>query len=186
MGDRDSIRMDIAVKKIGVSFQGPNLVLVYSSNGITRKRNMPIRDLTANSDCNAVANTIKRRHSKYLDSVSDIMIEKLVMLAKENLRGATLKEGLSSVEVYMKIDPEEDLNKLTDNELKKKKQIMDLTFNKNSVVKDHPDFIYDKRVEFNPNGGKGDWDSDNDNDEDDKIEAQVLSLNEGEDSDDFW
>ena len=114
------------------------------------------------------------------------MIEKLVMLAKENLRGATLKEGLSSVDVYMKIDPEEDLNKLTDNEIKKKKQIMDLTFNKNSVVKDHPDFIYDKRVEFNPNGDKGDWDSDNDSDDNLGIEAPVLSSNEGKDSDDFW
>ena len=82
---------------------------------------MPIRDLTANSDCSAVASTIKRRHSKYLDSVSDIMIEKCVMLAKENLGGATLKEGLRSVEAYLKIDPEQDLNKLTDNELKKKK-----------------------------------------------------------------
>ena len=176
--------MGISVRKIGVSFQGPNLVLVYSSNGVTRKRNMPIRDLTANSDCNAVANTIKRRHSKYLDSVSDIMIEKLVMLAKENLRGATLKEGISSVEAFLKIDPEEDLNKLTDNELKKKKQIMDITFDKNSVGKDHPDFIYDKRVEFNPNGDKGDWDSDNDQEE--KIEAPVLSSNEAGDSDDFW
>ena len=178
--------MDISVRKIGVSFSRPNLVLVYSSNGVKRKRIMPIRDLTTNSDCNALANTIKRRHSKYLDSVNDIMIEKLVMLAKENLRGATLKEGLSSVDVYMKIDPEEDLNKLTDNEIKKKKQIMDLTFNKNSVVKDHPDFIYDKRVEFNPNGDKGDWDSDNDSDDNLGIEAPVLSSNEGKDSDDFW
>ena len=176
--------MGISVRKIGVSFSGPNIILVYNSNGVTRKRNMPIRDLTANSDCNAVANRIKRRHSTYLDSVSDIMIEKLVMLAKENLRGATLKEGVSSVEAYLKIDPEQDLNKLTDYELKKKKQIMDLTFDKNSVGKDHPDFIYDKRVEFHPNGDKGDWDSDND--EEEKIEAPVLSSNEAGDSDDFW
>ena len=69
-------------------------------------------------------------------------------------------------------------------ELKKKKQIMDLTFDKNSVGKDHPDFIYDKRVEFSPNGDKGDWDSDND--EEEKIEAPVLSSNEAGDSDDFW
>jgi len=112
------------------------------------------------------------------------MIEKCVMLAKENLRGATLTEGLRSVEAYLKIDPEQDLNKLTDNELKKKKQIMDLTFDKNSVGKDHPDFIYDKRVEFNPNGDKGDWDSDNEGEE--KIEAPVLSSHEAGDSDDFW
>lgn len=176
--------MNISVNKIGVSFQGPNLVLVYTSNGVTRKRNMPIRDLTANSDCSTVANTIKRRHSKYLDSVSDVMIEKCVMLAKENIRGATLKEGLSRVEAYLKIDPEQDLNKLTDSELKKKKLIMDLTFDKNSVGKDHPDFIYDKRVEFNPNGDKGDWDSENE--QEDKIEAPVISSNEAGDSDDFW
>lgn len=177
--------MEILVKKIGVSFKGPNLILVYNINGVTRKRNMPIRDLTLNSDCTAVANTLKRRHNKYLDSVSDVMIEKIVMLAKENLRGASLREGLNIVETYLKIDPEEDLNKLTDNELKKKKQIMDLTYDKNSVGRDHPDFIYDRRVEFNPNGSKGDWDSEDDDDEQ-KIEAPVLSAHEAGDSDEFW
>ena len=176
--------MEILVKKIGVSFKGPNLLLVYSCNGVTRKRDMPLRDFTVNSDCSAVASALKRRHNKYLDSVSDIVIEKLVRLARENLGGATLKEGLSSVEAYLKIDPEEDLNKLTDNELKKKKQIMDLTFDKNSVGKDHPDFIYDKRIDFNPSGDKGDWDTD---DEDQpKIEAPIMSSNEAGDSDEFW
>ena len=176
--------MEILVKKIGVSFKGPNLVLVYSNNGVTRKRDMPIRDLTVNSDCTAMANMLKRRHSKYLNSVSDVMVEKLVMLAKEHMSGATLKEGLCKVEAFLKIDPNEDLNKLTDNELKKKKQIMDLTFDKNSIGKDHPDFVYDKRIEFNPNGDKGDWDSENDDEP--KIEAPVFSSNEAGDSDDFW
>jgi len=181
--------MEISVKKIGVSFKGPNLILVYSCNGVTRKRDMPVRDLTVNSDCSAVASALKRRHSKYLDSVSDIVIEKLIMLAREHLGGATLKEGLSNVEAFLKIDPEEDLNKLTDNELKKKKQIMDLTFDRNSVGKDHPDFIYDKRIEFTPNGVKGDWDSDNEDSDDEdqqKIEAPIMSSNEAGDSDDFW
>lgn len=46
------------------------------------------------------------------------------------------------------IDPEEDLNKLDDKELAKRKSIMDELFEKNQKKKDDPNFVYDIEVEF--------------------------------------
>lgn len=179
----------IVVKKIGVSFSGPSLVLLYSENGNTRKRDMPLRDLKADSDCRNIVNRIKLRHSKYLESISDIRLEKLVMLAKEHLKGEGLENGLQNVESLLKVDPEENMNKLTDTELKRRKELMDLTFEKNSIKKEHPDFVYDKEVEFKPSKNAADWDDESDEDETPKNkndDSPALSVADEAEEDDFW
>lgn len=180
----------IVVKKIGISFSGPSLILMYSQDGKMRKREMPLRDLKSNSDCRTVANRLKLRHLKHLESISDIRIEKLVLLARENLKGNGLKTGLKNVESLLKVDPEENMNKLTDTELKRRKELMDLSFEKNSIGKDHPDFVYDKEVDFNPSKTAYDWDDD-DSEEDEppnpKPDSPVLSAAETvAEEDDFW
>ena len=183
--------MPVTVKKIGVSFSEPSIIIVYTSNGVTRKRDMPLRDMTKTCDCNAVAKRLKLRHSKYLESVSDIKLEKLILLVREYLCGNTLNVGLENVNKALTIDPEKDLNKMTDNELKRQKQIMDISYEKNSIGKDHPDYVYDKQVEFDKPGEQAEWDEDSDNDDNDddyvnekpdKIEAPIETA----DSDDFW
>lgn len=182
--------MMIVVKKIGISFTGPSIVLMYSQNGNTRKREMPLRDLKADSDCRNIVNRMKLRHSKHLESVSDIRLEKLVMLAKEHLKGVGLEMGLKNVESFLKVDPEENMNKLTDTELKRRKELMDLTFEKNSIGKGHPDFVYDKEVEFKPNKEAVGWDDESEEDETPRNEMQespVLSVAEEiVEEDDFW
>lgn len=180
----------IVVKKIGISFAGPSIVLMYSQNGNTRKREMPLRDLKADSDCRNIVNRMKLRHSKHLEYVSDIRLEKLVMLAREHLKGVGLKMGLQNVESFLKVDPEENMNKLTDTELNRRKELMDLTFEKNSIGKGHPDFVYDKEVEFNPNKEAVGWDDESEEDETprkEKQESPVLSVaEEVAEEDDFW
>ena len=138
------------MKKIGVSFSGPSIILVYTQDGKTRKREMPLRDLKVDSDCRNIVNRMKLRHNKYLESVSSIRLEKLVMLARENLKGVGIEMGLRNVDSMLKIDPEENMNQLNDTELKRRKELMDLTFEKNSIGKDHPDFVYDKEVQNGP------------------------------------
>jgi len=179
----------IIVKKIGISFNGPSVVLLYSQDGSTRKREMPLRDLKADSDCQTIVNRMKLRHKKYLESVSDIRLEKFVMLAREHLKGVGLEMGLKNVESFLKVDPEENMNMLTDTELKRRKEIMDLTFEKNSIGKGHPDFVYDKQVEFKPSNNAGGWDDESDEDEtprNAKVESSGLSGAEVADEDDFW
>eukprot|EP00092_Neocalanus_flemingeri_P039387 GFUD01042884.1.p1 GENE.GFUD01042884.1~~GFUD01042884.1.p1 ORF type:complete len:181 (+),score=61.28 GFUD01042884.1:507-1049(+) len=179
----------IVVKKIGISFNGPSIIIMYSNNEVTRKREMPLRDMKADSDCRTIVNRLKKRHTKYLESVSDIRLEKLVMIVKEHLKGVGLETGLKNVESILKVDPEENMNKLTDIELKRRKEIMDLTFEKNSVGKGHPDFVYDKEVEFKPSKDAEGWDDESDEDEttkNNKQESPILSAAEAADEDDFW
>jgi len=179
----------IIIKKIGISFKGPSIILLYSKDGATRRREMPLRDLKVDSDCHTIVNRLKLRHNKYLESVSDIRLEKLVMLGKENLKGNGLDIALENVASYLKVDPDENLNKLTDSELKRKKEIMDLTFERNSIGKDHPDFVYDKQIEFKPNKDSGGWDDESDDDvtpKNDNVDSPELSAAEVPDEDDFW
>jgi hypothetical protein len=65
-----------------------------------------------------------------------------------------VSESLVKLQNEFQIDPVEDLNKLSDKELKHRKAIMDLSFEKNRLDRDHPDFVYDKQVDFT---GELDW-----------------------------
>lgn len=101
----------------------------------------------------------------------------------------------------MAVDPSENLNALSDAELQRRKDLMQLKFERNSVGKEHPDYIYDKVTDFG--GGlkepaKG-WDSDSDQEQTPKVEVvkeivkedqyddDEFSVPEDEDEDeDFW
>ena len=63
--------------------------------------------------------------------------------------GGSGKRGLQELlQRKTTIDPEEDLNKLDDKELAKRKNIMDELFDKNQKKKNYPNFVYDIEVEF--------------------------------------
>ena len=57
-------------------------------------------------------------------------------------------------------DQEEDLNKLDDYELDKRKAEMDKDFEKNRIKPGDEDFVYDKEVEFNEGKMESGWDDD--------------------------
>jgi len=149
-------------KKIGVVFKPPALVLLYKDKLQHKKRTMPIRELTGSCDCGQLASRLKSRHKAYLASISVIIIEKLIRLAQESLKGTDKQESLNIIRKEYEIDPGEDLNKLSDKELKKRKEIMDLAFDKNSIGKEHPEFVYDKVVEFSKATRATEWDSNSD------------------------
>ena len=62
--------------------------------------------------------------------------------------GQSLAETMEQIQRETTIDPEEDLNKLDDKELAKRKSIMDELFEKNQKKKDDPNFVSDIEVEF--------------------------------------
>ena len=108
-------------------------------------------------------------------------------MARENKRGNSLQEGLENVTKELQIDPDQDLNKLGDKDLKRQKQIMDLTFDKNSIGKDHPDFIYDKQVQFQPASGiKTEWDDDSSEEEKSETDLIEAPKETTDSADDFW
>ena len=57
-------------------------------------------------------------------------------------------------------DQEDDLNKLDDYELDKRKADMDKDFEKNRVKPGDADFVYDKEVDFNEGKIESGWDDD--------------------------
>lgn len=101
-------------------------------------------------DCGIAAEQLKNnpRHKAYLEGVSLRQLKKLHSLLRGHLRGESLAESLEKIQQEETIDPEEDMNKLDDKELAKRKSIMDELFEKNRKKKDDPDFIYDIEVEF--------------------------------------
>lgn len=50
------------------------------------------------------------------------------------------------------------MNLLSDKDLKRRKELMDLQFEKNRVQVDDPNFIYDKQVEFTSEKVESGWD----------------------------
>lgn len=75
-------------------------------------------------------------------------LEKLFSFLRGYLWGQSLAETMEQIQRETTIDPEEDLNKLDDKELAKRKSIMDELFEKNQKKKDDPNFVYDLEVEF--------------------------------------
>lgn len=101
-------------------------------------------------DCGRAAEQLKNnpRHKAYLEGVSQRQLQKLYTLLRGHLEGQSLAESLEKFRQEETIDPEEDMNKLDDKELAKRKSIMDELFEKNRKKKDDPDFVYNVEVEF--------------------------------------
>ena len=138
-------------KKCGIRFTPPALVLVYediSKQNKLRKYVMPVRNFRTSSSVSFVAQQLKQRHEKMLGSVSIIQVEKMLRILQEHLKGTDINEAVELANKEFTVNPDEDLNKLGDDEIKKKKEIMDETFNKNRIKPGDPDFVYDKRVDF--------------------------------------
>lgn len=130
---------------------------------------MPLRNFTSRVGVTRVAEELKNnpRHKKYLESVQTMQIEKLLRIIQERLRGLSLSDSLGKVQEELKVNPDEDLNKLSDIDLMKKKRIMDESFEKNRKTREDPDFEYDVEVNFDQGGPpieSSGWDSGSDSD----------------------
>ncbi|XP_012585354.1 PREDICTED: centrosomal protein of 19 kDa isoform X1 [Condylura cristata] len=146
------VRMMCTAKKCGIRFQPPAIILIYENETKekSRQRIMPVRNFSKYSDCNIAAEQLKNnpRHKSYLEQVSLQQLEKLFSFLRGYLRGQSLAETMEQIRRETTIDPEEDMNKLDDKELAKRKSIMDEIFEKNQKKKDDPNFVYDIEVEF--------------------------------------
>ncbi|XP_078206712.1 centrosomal protein of 19 kDa [Callithrix jacchus] len=101
-------------------------------------------------DCTRAAEKLKNnpRHKSYLQQVSLRQLEKLFSFLRGCLSGQSLAETMEQIRRETTIDPEEDLNKLDDKELARRKSVMDELFEKNQKKKDDPNFVYDVEIEF--------------------------------------
>lgn len=100
-----------------------------------------------------------------MQEVPEVRLERLLLLAREHLRGRSLEQGLQEVEAILAISPEEDLNKLSDADLQRRKDLMELKFDRNNVKKGDPGFVYDKEVSFGAAVDPAGWDEETEEDE---------------------
>ncbi|XP_066503587.1 centrosomal protein of 19 kDa [Hoplias malabaricus] len=142
--------MSVKAVQCGIKFDPPSIILIYKTEdrGKARKRVIPVRNFSQYSDCNRSAERLKHnfRHAQYLESVPLAQLERLHIVLRDHLRGLSIEESLA---IQRSSDPhKEDLNKLSDEELSRRKAQMDVLFECNRRHKDDPDFVYDLEVKF--------------------------------------
>lgn len=99
------------------------------------------------------------RHRDYLEAVSQSQLEKLHIILRDHLQGFSLEHSLAS----FCLDPEEDLNKLDDDKLARKKGQMDELFERNRKRRGDPSFVYDLEMDFTKTTQeKCSWDDESD------------------------
>ena len=95
-----------------------------------------------------MAQKIKKRHDKALSTVAAVQIEKVLRLLQITMLGKPLKEAIVEIEKEFTINFEEDMNLLSDKDLKRRKELMNLQFEKNRIQVGDPNFVYDKQVSY--------------------------------------
>ncbi|KAJ8310606.1 hypothetical protein KUTeg_012471 [Tegillarca granosa] len=156
---------DIEVKKCGVKFDPPAIVMSYfiKSSGKLHRRTMPLRNFSKHSGIDRAADELcsNPRHEKYIQNVPKAQLLRLLTIIKDKLNGMSLEASIAKNDELDRLDPEEDLNKVDEETLKRKKSIMENTFEKHQIKPGDPDFQYDVEVEFPQNGEVEtcDWDS---------------------------
>ncbi|KAM9848776.1 centrosomal protein of 19 kDa [Aulostomus maculatus] len=156
-------KMTFEAKRCGVQFSPPAIVLLYENKQTNkvRKRVIPVRNFSKYSDYSVAAERLKNhpRHKDYLENVSQSQLERLHIILRDHLQGFSLEHSLASFHV----DPEEDLNKLDNEELSRKKGQMDKLFERNRTHRDDPNFVYDVEVDFTKTTqGRCSWDEESD------------------------
>ncbi|XP_046850887.1 centrosomal protein of 19 kDa-like [Xenia sp. Carnegie-2017] len=143
-------------RQCGVKYDPPSLILYYVINatGKVHRRSMPLRDFSIHSNLDETVEKLKSgRHKHYLEKISSEQIHRLLSKIQEQLPPENNNKVLQNVQ-------DEDLNKLSDKELNKRKAEMDHVFEEHRVKPGDEGFEYNVEVEFE--GGKyiSGWDSD--------------------------
>ena len=110
---------------------------------------MPLRRFTLTTDPRAKAEELRTRHLRHLENVPILTVAKLLHLVQETFLQTPISEAVRRVEAKFQLDKETDLNTVSDAHLRLQKDIMQVSFMANAVVRDDPDFVYDKQVVFN-------------------------------------
>ena len=139
-------------RKIGLRLEPLSLILLYDfgQGGKLRKRYMPLRSVKSMSDPRIKAEELKIRHLKHLERVPLIVLIKLISIVREIDNGQlTVSQAAERVSRQFSIDRERDLNVASDTELRRQKDLMEVSFIEHAILPGHPDYVYDKKVVFN-------------------------------------
>ena len=92
----------VTVKKCGLRFEPPAIVLIYSQQSLfgtqLRMRTIPAKEVKT-TPVSTIARSLKscERHRQYLEQVPDWQIEKLLKMLKENFQGRRKEDIIRDV-----------------------------------------------------------------------------------------
>jgi len=157
----------VTLKRCGIRFDPPAIVITYVTKPGSKlhRRTMPLRNFNKKSGVRRVTNELKsnERHKKYLDQVPLHQLEKLITVIHDKMNGITLEDSLKKNKEINTIAPNEDLNRVDEDTLQRKKAVMEQSFEKHSKKRGDSDFEYDVEVDFEGAIESCDWDSGSDN-----------------------
>lgn len=166
-------------RRFGLTFAPPSLTVVYTAldGRKARRRNIPIRRLSAQSDPAAVAAQLARSHADLLGQVQPAQLEGLCRrLVEAASRRPPASAGhappaapLAAPAVRVAGAPpagdgaggaggDLDLNRLDDAALAAEKAKMDVAFRASRVAPGDAGYEYDRRVAFVPAAERSEWD----------------------------
>ncbi|KAJ1634499.1 CEP19-like protein-domain-containing protein [Pavlovales sp. CCMP2436] len=152
-------------RKFGLTFVPPALTVVYTVDGRkTRRRIIPVRNVTPEADVSALAAGLAKAHADLLGPtlVQHAQIERLVerLVEATRRRAALAQSSASKSAAGVGVSGDANLNQLDDAALTAVKATMDVGFNASRLKVGDPGYEYDKRVEFAKPAGRSDWDDD--------------------------
>eukprot|EP00741_Cyanophora_paradoxa_P016688 tig00020934_g16117.t1 len=165
-------RQSAELRRLGIKYNPPQLIVEYFSGGEgkLRQRALRLHHLRADSDAGRVTTKLFKC-SKILDQnqVSFDQVKRLVVQLVQHLKAqpSTTDSGSSSSssDTLQRLSTPpadatcEDLNKVSEEELKRRKAEMDREFEKNRKKPGDPDFVYDVQKDFQPTE-ENEWDED--------------------------
>ena len=153
--------------KCGVKFDPPALVMSYKDwkTGKLRQRSMPLRNFSKNSSVSRTIDDLNSnlRHAQFIRLVPVAQLQRLVTIIKDKMSGLSLEASIARNNAMETIDPDENLNKVDEETLQRKKLTMDTSFEKHRKRPGDPDFQYNVEVDFETDAGvveTSGWDSD--------------------------
>ncbi|KAL7644862.1 UNVERIFIED_CONTAM: hypothetical protein RMT77_004679 [Armadillidium vulgare] len=159
-------KSDKVLLKLGVRCHPPAITLLYKEDEKKRLRVMPVRFLNKTGTVDYMTEDLTERHKEILSQVPKLKLEKMLRILQEVQKGSPVEKASDLVRQQYMIDPNQDLNKLTEEELTTKKKLMETSFLKNQVKKGDEGFQYDIQVNFDKEEKtKAGWDSEDNEDE---------------------
>ncbi|CAB4016263.1 Hypothetical predicted protein [Paramuricea clavata] len=130
------------------------MISIPIASGKVHRRSMPLRNFSSESNLDDMVTNLKSgRHKRYLEKIPSEQIHRLLSKIQEQLPQQKDDDVISNNDV-------EDLNKLNDTELNKKKAEMDQVFEQHRVRAGDEGFQYDVEVDFENGKNVSGWDSD--------------------------
>ncbi|CAL4227943.1 unnamed protein product, partial [Meganyctiphanes norvegica] len=116
---------EVSPLKLGIITNPPAVTLVYQTKlGKERQRVMPVRILNKFGPVDNIVKDLQERHTQYLEKVPLLRLEKMLRILQETSKGRNVEEAINNISKDYNIDPNEDLNKVSDEDLAKKKRLM--------------------------------------------------------------